>query len=381
MSAVAPGSRVVSPRLRYGEAVSLLAKDLRERKYAVGDKLPTLRELSSAMGMNHRTVRRGIEQLVRDGVLEVRRGVGVFVVDPAPPVHRRTTRIALGCRSYMFSGGDKHHPVISAYLVGAHRRFSTPDVSVQTMVYHEHKLVDELGEAILTQGINGFVVCTGGASVADVEFFAQRKIPLVHCGLLPAEHDWPVSIVVDIGATMRQGMDHLRQLGHRRIAFVAYERSADKGAVHRQFDRMVFDYQMGDVRDLHISVPDAEDELWARIEDFFDIDPFPTAVIAHDEFIADVLLAGCRRREIRVPDDLSIVSLQDGTPFGHSVPLTAPDSMKVSTDMLFNACDLLDRMIKGETIAQRRVCVVPEMVTKASTAPAALSILNRKSTP
>lgn len=358
--------------MRYGQAVDLLAQELRGKKYSAGDKLPTLRELSTAMGMNHRTVRRGIQELVQDGMLEVRRGVGVFVVDRAARVQARTTRIALGCRSYMFST-EKHHPVISAYLVGAHRRFSSPEVSVQTMVYGEHKLVDNLGDAILAQGIDGFVVCTGGASMSDIEFFSQHKIPLVNCGFMPVGHPWPISISLDLGATMRQGIDHLRQLGHRRIAFVVWGKSADDGAVHRQFDRMVFDYEMGDVRDLHISLPDAEEEYWPRFEEFFDTDPLPTAVIAHDEFIADLLLAGCKRRRIRVPDDLSIVSLQDCTPFSHSVPLTAPDTMKISRDMLFTACDLLERSIKGETIPQRQITMVPEIITKASTAAASAS--------
>lgn len=369
-TAVKNGGSAVSTHLRYGKAVGMLVKDLQSHKYAPGDKLPPLRELSTSMGMNHRTVRRGIEELVHNGMLEVRWGVGVFVVDPnrSFEANKTTRRIALGCRSFMFNG-DKHHPIISAYLVGAHRRFTTPDVSVQTMVYHEHKLAEDLGSAIKSQGLDGFVVCTGGASETDIEFFAENKIPIVHCGNIPVDHDWPVCISIDLSATLRQGMEHLRQLGHRRIAMAAYTRSADKGAIHRQFDRMVFDYQMGDVRDLHISLPDEDAEQWAMLESFFDIKPFPSAVIVHDEFIADVLLAGCRRRGIRVPDDLSMISLQDGTPFSHSVPLTAPDWVKCCGDMIYTACDLLDRMIKGETLSSRRISITPELLTKASSAP------------
>ena len=317
------------------------------------------------MGMNHRTVRRGIETLVQFGKLEVRRGVGVFVVDQATP-QRKVTRIVLGCRSYMFDV-HKHPSVISAYLAGAHRRLKAPDVSVQTMVYAGYNIADELGEAILSQGIDGFIVCTGGASQKDIEFFAAHKIPLVHCGFVPAGHDWPVSIVLEFGAIMRQGMDHLRQLGHRKIAFVGWDQSGDNGTIRRQFDRMAFDYELGDVRDLHISVPDEEHEQWAKIEEFFDIKPFPTAVIVHDEFLADVLLAGCRRRGIRVPDDLSMVSLHDATPFAHSVPLTAPDSVRMNSEMIYKACDLLDRQMKGESVV-RQISITPDLIAKASTA-------------
>lgn len=371
MSVETPLTVSVSGRVRYAQAVNLLEKDLREHKYAEGDKLPALRELSATMGMNHRTIRRGIEQLVQVGKLEVRPGVGVFVVDRSVRPTRKTTRIALGCRGFMFNAG-KHHPMISAYLVGAHRRFATPDVSVQTMVYKGYTLAEEIGGAILAQGVDGFVACTGGVSAADVEFFARHRIPLVHCGHMALEHPWPVSIVQDMVTTLRQAMDHLRQLGHRRVAFVGWELSADKGEIHRQFDRMVFDYQLGDVRELHITMPDEEGLQWARIESFFDISPAPTAVIVHDEFLADVLLAGCRRRGIGVPENLSIVSLSDAAPFGHGLPLTAPDSVKVNSEMIYIACDLVDRMIQGEPPRQRQMLIVPEIISKASSGPAAV---------
>jgi DNA-binding LacI/PurR family transcriptional regulator len=374
MPVVTPPATSISGRVRYAQAVNLLEKDLREHKYAQGDKLPALRELSVAMGMNHRTIRRGIEQLVQTGKLEVRPGVGVFVVDRSVRPTQKTTRIVLGCRKYMFNAG-KHHPMISAYLVGAHKRFSSPDVSVQTMVYQGYNIAEEIGEAILAQGVDGFIACTGGVSAADVEFFARHRIPLVHCGNMPLDHSWPVSFVQDIVTTMRQAMDHLRQLGHRRVAFLGWELSADKGEIHRQFDRMVFDYQLGDVRDLHITIPDDESRHWARIESFFDISPAPTAVIVHDEFLADVLLAGCRRRGIDVPGNLSIVSLSDAAPFGHGLPLTAPDSVKINSDLLFNACDTMARMIKGDPIARRVVQIVPEIVSKASSGPVASAVI------
>jgi DNA-binding LacI/PurR family transcriptional regulator len=352
-------------RMSYGQAVQLLQKDIGDRKFVAGDRLPPLRELSASMGMNHRTVRRGIEELVQFGKLEVRPGVGVFVVDQAVP-SQKVHRVVLGCRSYMFDV-HKHPSVISAYLAGAHRRFASAGVSIQTMVYDGYNIAEQLGDSILTQRIDGFIACTGGVSEKDTEFFASSGIPLVHCGFVPLNHEWPVSIVLEFGAIMRQGVDHLRQLGHRRIAFVGWDLSADNGAVRSQFARMAFDYELGDVRELYLSVPDEEDKQWERIESFFDIKPFPSAVIVHDEFLADVLLAGCRRRGINVPDDLSLVSLHDATPFAHSVPLTAPDSVRMNSEMIYDACDLLDRLMSGEKVPRLR-SLTPELIAKASTA-------------
>lgn len=354
-------------RVRYGQAATLLENDLRERKYSAGDKLPTLRELSVAMGMNHRTVRRGIEELVQLGRLEVRRGVGVFVAGRTVPTMKEGMRIVLGCRAFMFDT-EKYCQGMSAFLMGAHKHFSQPNISLQTMVHKGYDIVGEIGDAILAKQIDGFVVCAGGASMADADFFARHNIPLVHFGVSPLEHPWACSVVTDHNAVLKQAVDHLRLLGHRRIAFLSWEQVGDGGSIHRLFGRIAFDYELGDVRDLHIRLPDDDDLQWAAIESFFDIDPFPSAVIVHDEFIADVLLAGCRRRGIRVPDDLSIASLHDSMPFGHSVPLTAPDSVKMNINGIYQACVMLEQMIKGEPVPQRQIRIAPELVLKNSTA-------------
>lgn len=359
----------LSARARYGQVMDVLEHDLKTGKYAVGDRLPGLRELSTAIGVNHLTVRRGIQELVAKGLLEVRPRIGVFVADTTNKP-RKTRRIVLGCRAYMFDI-SKHHPTISAFLMGAHRRFSSPETSVQTMIYNRNKLADELGDAILAQEVDGFVICTGGVGPEDWEFFAKHRIPLVHCAFLPAENDWPVSMTINQNVMLRQGVERLRQFGHRRIAMIGWEQSGDNGAIHREFDRMVFDYQLGDVRDLRLAIPnDPSNVRWDKIEEFFDIKPLPTAVITHDEFIADILLAGCRRRGIRVPEDLSILSLNDAMPFGHSIPLTAPDSVKLNSDIMYTACDILDKWIGGQPPESKLMSFVPEIVAKASTGPA-----------
>lgn len=45
-----------------------------------GDALPSIREISSEHRINHITVAKALQMLVDDGVVEKRRGVGMFVV-------------------------------------------------------------------------------------------------------------------------------------------------------------------------------------------------------------------------------------------------------------------------------------------------------------
>lgn len=49
------------------------------RTLAVGDRLPSVRALAERLLVNHNTVAKAYNDLIRDGVIESRHGLGVFV--------------------------------------------------------------------------------------------------------------------------------------------------------------------------------------------------------------------------------------------------------------------------------------------------------------
>lgn len=62
-----------------------ISTQIRERiasgVYAAGESLPSLRSLAVEIGVNPNTVQRAYEELERRGIVESRRGVGIFVRD------------------------------------------------------------------------------------------------------------------------------------------------------------------------------------------------------------------------------------------------------------------------------------------------------------
>jgi GntR family transcriptional regulator len=54
-----------------------------EGVFGAGDALPSIREISSQHRINHITVAKGLQMLVDNGLIEKRRGLGMFVKEGA----------------------------------------------------------------------------------------------------------------------------------------------------------------------------------------------------------------------------------------------------------------------------------------------------------
>ena len=68
----------------YDRVSKRVAAKIAEGEFTVGDRLPSERELALAYGVSRPTVREAVLALELDGLVEVRKGVGVFVVANSP---------------------------------------------------------------------------------------------------------------------------------------------------------------------------------------------------------------------------------------------------------------------------------------------------------
>jgi GntR family transcriptional regulator len=80
-------SRPVYLKLRDQIAASIIEGD-----YAEGAMLPSVRALAAEQGANPLTVAKAYQQFQSDGLVEVQRGVGMYVVDGAAEKLRRSER-------------------------------------------------------------------------------------------------------------------------------------------------------------------------------------------------------------------------------------------------------------------------------------------------
>lgn len=84
-----------SPKLYQRVANSIVAA-IRSGKYPRGERLPPERELAEEFGVSRPTVREAMIALEIRGIVEARRGSGIYVVDVSPPQETNGTEQDIG---------------------------------------------------------------------------------------------------------------------------------------------------------------------------------------------------------------------------------------------------------------------------------------------
>ncbi len=68
-----------SPIPLYYQLQNIVRNKIEKGEYKIGDKIPSERKLSEKVGLSRMTIRKAINNLVKEGILERRRGQGTFV--------------------------------------------------------------------------------------------------------------------------------------------------------------------------------------------------------------------------------------------------------------------------------------------------------------
>jgi DNA-binding LacI/PurR family transcriptional regulator len=218
----------------------------------------------------------------------------------------------------------------------------------------------EAVEAFLEMRVDGLVLLS---VVPDSLSEAAKNVPVVVVGERDVEG---VDIVVDddeLGA--RLAVDHLVELGHRRIAHIEgspsttarYRRSGYESAMWRHGLEDLIVVEPGDF---------TEEGGYRTARELLSRDPRATAIFAPNDLVATGVLSAADELGLRVPADISIIGY-DNTYLAaiRHIALTSVDQPRRDMGRIAaqRLCDRIDEPMRGP----RQTLVVPHLVVRATT--------------
>lgn len=199
----------------------------------------------------------------------------------------------------------------------------------------------------------------------------QRRLELMGVTVIAAggQHAAYPYVCIDDEAAGRQAVDHLIFLGHRRIAMIA---ATDPDQPERQPSGRSNAYYSA-LRDAGIPI---DDQLvvtvrWGGSEGadamarLLSLRNPPTAVYAHSDEVALGAIRTLRRARLRVPDDISVIGIDDH-PLAELTDLTTV--RQPVREQGEAAARMLLHILRGEE-TERAIVVSTQLVIRGSTAP------------
>ncbi len=219
-------------------------------------------------------------------------------------------------------------------------------------------LEDELLAKLAAQ-VEGFVLVSPRITQERIRHHAARR-PLV---LVNSEVAGMARLLVDTGPSYARAVEHLADLGHRRVAYVSGPTLSWSNG-----QRFAAVLAAAHKRGLHLTLfPAARPSFEAGracAEQL--IDQGVTAALAFDDSVAQGIVAGLAARAVTVPGDVSVVGC-DGVIAATTFPaLTSIDARCTAAGE--RAVDLLLDLLRDPASADQRITHPTDLVVRASTA-------------
>lgn len=213
--------------------------------------------------------------------------------------------------------------------------------------------------------VDGVIVVGMPVSPAERERLALLGVAVVAAGGQTADYPY---VSIDDERAARQAMDHLLRLGHTRIAMIdALDPNAEEWPIElrsRAYHDALAEAGAGPDDDLFVQVPWGPEGGAEGMQRLLSLRRPPTAVFVHSDDLAFGALAVARRAGLRVPEDLSVVSIDD-----HPVSATL-DLTTVRQDPRAQgeiAARTVSAAVRGERV-EPAVLVPTVLVPRGSTA-------------
>ena len=352
---------------KYLAIVDWVKNYIAAEKLKPNDRFLTEKELCEIHNVSRQTVRQALLKLEGDDVIRRVRGSGTFVSGAQAAAPQRTAAGNVGVISTYFS--DYIFPHI---ITGIESVLNDAGCPIQLAI--THNLVSEETSALksmLANGVRGLIVEPSKSALPNpnIELYDQIKssgIPLIFFNAKYEWSDFPY-VAMDDTAAGRVVTDYLFDRGHTKISGLFVFDNMQGHKRYRGFAESCLAHGKTDAE---------QNVLWYAAEDgskmfgydkrrILDMLENSTAVVCFNDMLALGMLKFCRDNGIRVPDDVSVVGIDDSKYAAIcDIPLTTAHHPHGRLGEA--AAEALLRRMETPDLIQHDILFTPELVVRES---------------
>jgi len=311
---------------------------------------------------------------VRKRVLDAAEALGY----PGPdPVARRLRTGRAGAVGVIFSELLRYQfmdPTAPAFLRGV--ALGMQEDPLGLLLVPDSRFRGESARTVREAAVDGFIIYSTAQNDPRVEAALARRLPIVTVDQ-PRGAQTPF-IGIDDRAAASSAAEHLRGLGHERVAVLSFVTTLDPAAglvLDLTVERLEgYEEGLGDawkpslVRTCRPNAP--EPARAATLELLHEPDP-PTAILAMSDILAIGALEAAAEAGVSVPESLSVVGFDDSPGAAHTHPplttIAQPHEEKGRLAVEW----LLEEVARGggRSRRKRRAILPTELIVRESTAP------------
>jgi DNA-binding LacI/PurR family transcriptional regulator len=219
--------------------------------------------------------------------------------------------------------------------------------------------------------VDALIVMDVADDDARVPVLAQLRQPAVLIGL-PEHHEGLSCVDLDFAQVMQLTVDHLDQLGHRRVVLVGPPAEVYRRGINYALrERSAFEHETRRRGMTGVAMPcDHRPAGIARcLDQIAETAPGTTAIVIHNEEAMPAVLEAFRARGRRIPEDLSVIVIGPRDRLeSQQLPLTSID-IPISEISQLAVAMVMERL--GDDDAEPCVRLAPGRLTvRGSTGPA-----------
>lgn len=351
-------------KAKYEEIADRIISEIEQGKLKPGERIYSENELVSLFQVSRQTARHAVSVLEARGVVRRVRGSGTYIRGQAEAKRGRTMRIAV-----MTTYVDEY--IFPSMLREMESRLSREGYTLQiSFTYNAVEKERMILKGFLREdSVDGIIAEPTKSGLPNPNLDIYRELQKRNVPVLFLNSYYPdlqgVHVSLDDYLAGRMVTEHLLQCGHRKIAGIF---KSDDGQGHRRYAGYVDALMAGDIK------VKGERIAWIDTCELREMQEDQgrylrrlggcTACVCYNDEVANQLVGICKGADIRIPEDLSIVGIDNSDLAGRcEIPFTSAQNPVKELAGLAAAGML--QMLEGVEPAES-VELKPEMIVRKS---------------